>query len=81
MSHDAYDKAKDDERRGGEDSETRISPEVWDMATRRSGPHAERWRSVQEIANHAYLQGLIDGAEAITNRTALSQSPDRESGA
>lgn len=63
MTHAGYDKAKDDERRRGEEREIRLSPEVWGMATRRSRPHVEHWRSVQEIANHAYLQGLVDGAE------------------
>lgn len=66
MNAEAYDKAKDDERRRGEGREIQLSPEVWDIATRRSGPHVERWRSVQEIANHAYLQGMIDAAQAQT---------------
>ncbi len=62
-SREAYDEAKDRERVR---AEARVSPEVWDLASRRTAPHTDMWRSVQEIANHAYLQGLIDGAQAKT---------------
>ncbi len=70
MSETSYDEAKDAERRHGEarDVEVSVPSTVWEMATRRSGPHVRHWHSMQEIANHAYLQGLIDGAEAITGK-------------
>lgn len=48
--------------------EVHIPEPMWQLAVRRTRSQAVLWHTIEQIAVHSYIQGLIDGADTEAHR-------------